>query len=88
MKRILLTVTVIGLALLTASEAFAAGGRCRRGYAAPAAPVTTAQAAGGYRTYSYEPGMAPAATYRAPARVGARPSFLDAASKALGKSYN
>src|SRR5262245_21305511 len=32
MKKILLTIAVVGLAMLTASEAFAAGRGCRRGW--------------------------------------------------------
>ena len=89
MKRILLSIAVFGLATLIASEAFAAGRGCRRGWVArPAAPVATAQAEGGYRAYSYEPGAAaaPARAYRAPPRTVREP-YLDATSKALGKGY-
>lgn len=85
MKKVLLTIAVIGLAMLTTSDVFAANRRCRsRGVAAPAAPVATAQA-GGYRAYSYEPGMAASArTYRSSAGRS-QPPYLNAASKALGK---
>lgn len=76
------TAALVAVAMLSGDAQAAGRGRCRGGYVAAAAPVTTAQAGGGYRTYSYEPGP----VYRSPSRAGAsaRPSFLDARSKALG----
>ena len=86
MKRALLTITIIGAAMLTASDAFA-GPLCGRGQrlARRAAPVTTARATDGYRAYSYEPGaVQPSASYGFRLRKTRAP-YLDATSKALGR---
>lgn len=93
MKRFILTTVVLGLAAFTATEAYAwpFGGRRFVYRAAPApAPVATARAEGGYRTYSYQPAptyYAPryfAPTYRGPMPMNQR-GFGDATAKALGK---
>ena len=69
--------------MLTAGDAFA-GPFCFRGRrAAPAAPVATARA-DGYRVYSYEPGIAPALNTGVRTQT-AKPPYLDARSKALGR---
>jgi hypothetical protein len=83
MKRTLLTIAIVGLAMLAAKDAFA-GPFCwfGRRAAAPAVPVATAQAQGGYRAYSYEPGMTQPAP-RARVRT-AKPGYMDARTKALG----
>src|SRR5262245_38641977 len=83
MKRTLMTIAIVGLAMLTAKDAFG-GPFCwfGRRAAAPTAPVATARTEGGYRAYSYEPGMTQPA---AGARVRtAKPGYLDARTKALG----
>jgi hypothetical protein len=85
MKRNLLTIAVVGLAMLTASEAFAGPfGLFRWRREVPVAPQATVTARDGYRTYSYEPGMT-AEGNRAPARRTFRAPYLDARSKALGQ---
>jgi len=82
MKRTLLTVIVLGLAMLTAKDVFAGpfGWFGRR--AAPAAPAATARAQGGTRVYSYEPGMYQPAPQMRVRTV--KPGYLDAGRKVRG----
>jgi hypothetical protein len=71
---------VLGLTCLVGSAS--ARGPAQKSPVQAPPPPSTARADSGYRTYSYEPGGA----YRAGQTGGfARPSYLDARSKALGR---
>jgi hypothetical protein len=71
---------VLGLTCLVGSAS--ARGPAQKSPVQAPSPPSTARADSGYRTYSYEPGAA----YRSYGRSGlARPSYLDARSKALGR---
>jgi hypothetical protein len=91
MKKVILTLVALGLAmgLTTTAEA---GGRCR-GWGpvyyqpAPATAPATTRVDQGYRTFSYQPAAAPAMRYyQAPARrTGGGRAYESAINKSLGR---
>ena len=87
MKKLILTVVAVGLAMMMVTDASAGIFRWRR-RAAPVyvqpAPAAAAEAQPGYRAFSYEP-AAPVARYGAPARRTGGHAYENAINKSLGR---
>lgn len=89
MKKLILTVVAVGLAMVMVTDASAGIFRWRR-RAAPVyvqpAPAATAQVQPGYRTYSYQP-AAPTVRYQTRSRGTGGRAYESAINKALGRGF-
>lgn len=88
MKRLILTVVAVGLAMVLATEAQAgpfAWLRRGRPVMVRPAPVATVRAEEGYRSFSYEPGPAVAVPATRGFTRAKQPGYMSATTKALGK---
>jgi hypothetical protein len=89
MKKLMLTVVAVGLAMVMVADASAGifGWRRRAApvYVQPA-PAATAQVQPGYRAFSYEP-AAPVVRYQAAGRATGGRAYESAINKALGRGF-
>ena len=86
MKKVMITIVALGLVTLAAGDALAAPRRFRifRPVAAQPAPGA-ARIETGYRAFSYEPGPTPMVRVTRGFTPAAKPGWMNATTKALGK---
>jgi len=94
MKKVILTVAALGVALLLTQDADAGilGRRCRPTYVrqapvAVAPALVTAEAGDGYRVFNYEPAPDAVVRFQAPVRraTGGGHAYINATNKAFGR---
>ncbi len=88
MKKFILTVVAVGLAMAMVTDASAGifgWRRCRQPVYVQPAPAT-ARADQGYRTYSYQP-AAPTVQYRTNSRSTGGRAYESAINKSLGRGF-